>query len=364
MTYTFGPVPSRRLGRSLGVNNIPPQHCTYACVYCQLGDPQRVSTRRREFYPPPEVIASVRDRMEDLARTGEAPPDYITIVPDGEPTLDRGLGELVSGLRDVLVRRVQTSPGGGAPPPEGVATARGPAAAPRIAVITNGSLLSDAAVRAALAPTDWVSVKIDAAEEAIWRRIDRPARDLDFEAVLAGIAAFAGEFNGTLASETMLVAGLNDEDAQLAAIAARVVALPRPDGAATGAERPSVGGGGAPTGPDVAYLSVPTRPPAVGWVAPPEEERILAAYRIFTEAGLAVELNTGYEAGEFSAGDDVAGGILAIGAVHPIERSALEDLLARSGATWSVVEALLGEGRLLEKEYRGRRFYVTRLRRR
>ena len=345
MTYTFGPVPSRRLGRSLGVNNIPPQHCTYACVYCQLGDPQRVSTRRREFYPPPEVIASVRDRMEDLARTGEAPPDYITIVPDGEPTLDRGLGELVSGLRDVLATQ-------------------GPAAAPRIAVITNGSLLSDAAVRAALAPTDWVSVKIDAAEEAIWRRIDRPARDLDFEAVLAGIAAFAGEFNGTLATETMLVAGLNDEDAQLAAIAARVVALPRPDGAATGAERPSVGGGGAPTGPDVAYLSVPTRPPAVGWVAPPEEERILAAYRIFTEAGLAVELNTGYEAGEFSAGDDVAGGILAIGAVHPIERSALEDLLARSGATWSVVEALLGEGRLLEKEYRGRRFYVTRLRRR
>jgi len=319
MLFTFGPVPSRRLGRSLGVNNIPPKHCTYACVYCQLGDPQRVATRRQVFHAPEDIVASVRERLSEIDRAGEAPPDFVTIVPDGEPTLDLGLASLIAGLREVVSVEDRLPKTPGSP------------GSPQIAVITNGSLLPDGEVRRALASADWVSVKLDAADEATWRAIDRPARDLHFGQILSGIAEFAETFEGTLAMETMLVAGLNDNDRQLAALAERV----------------------AGSGPDIAYLS---------WVAPPSEERILAAYRIFADAGITVELNTGFEAGDFSAGSDVAAGILAIGAVHPLEHHALLELLARAGASWSVVAELLDDGRLLEKDYRGRHFYVTRLR--
>lgn len=350
MIHTFGPVPSRRLGRSLGVNNIPPQYCSYACVYCQLGDPQRVSTNRREFYRPDEVVSSVRDRIAEHERAGGAPLDYITVVPDGEPTLDLGLMELMAGLRELVNSAHGSEPATEAPVPG--------SASPRIAVISNGSLLSDPAVRRALALADWVSVKMDAADTATWRRIDRPARDLDYEELLSGIAIFASEFTGILATETMLVSGLNDADTQVSALAARIAGLPR-----QGGMRPESRPGGGTGGPDVAYLSIPTRPPAVGWVAPPSEERILAAYYIYRESGIAVELNTGYEVGEFSTGDDVSGGILAIAAVHPIGRADLENLVESSGRKWCVVEDLLADGQLIEKTYRGRVFYVTRLRR-
>jgi wyosine [tRNA(Phe)-imidazoG37] synthetase (radical SAM superfamily) len=323
MDYVFGPVPSRRLGRSLGINNIPPKHCTYACVYCQLGDPQRVSTVRREFSSTEDVLDALRRRLGEIADAGEGFPDYLTIVPDGEPTLDLRLGQLVEGVR-------RAADGRGA-----------------IAVITNGSLMTDPDVRHAAADADWVSVKIDAGDAGTWRKIDRPARDLEYDGVMAGIAAFAGEYTGILATETMLVAGINDGDEQLQRIADRIARLPRP--ASPG------------DGPDVAYLSIPTRPPAVSSVTAPDEERLLVAYQRFRDAGVKVELNTGYEEGDFSTGEDVAGGILAIAAVHPIERHALEDLLARKHATWALVTTLLDSGRLIEKHYRDRTYYVTRL---
>lgn len=93
----FGPVASRRLGR--GVNNIPPKHCSYSCVYCQAGDTTHLELERRRFHPPAEVIAAVRTRVSHCARAGQ-PVDWLTFAPDGEPTLDEGLGEEIRGLRD------------------------------------------------------------------------------------------------------------------------------------------------------------------------------------------------------------------------------------------------------------------------
>ena len=84
----FGPVPSRRLGRSLGINNIPPKICSYACVYCQLGRTLKMVSDRRAFYDPGEVRRAVRERVERAAAAGE-PVAYLTFVPDGEPTLDQ-----------------------------------------------------------------------------------------------------------------------------------------------------------------------------------------------------------------------------------------------------------------------------------
>ena len=142
----FGPVPSRRLGRSLGVNTIPGKSCTYSCRYCQVGRTPRTEIEPRAFYPPRQVVEEVAARLARLAARREEV-HVLTIVPDGEPTLDVHLGETIRALRRF-----------GLP----------------IAVITNGSLLSRPDVRARLRLADWVSVKVDAATRDVWRRINRP----------------------------------------------------------------------------------------------------------------------------------------------------------------------------------------------
>jgi wyosine [tRNA(Phe)-imidazoG37] synthetase (radical SAM superfamily) len=119
MMLTFGPVPSRRLGRSLGINNIPPKSCTYSCVYCQVGPTPRTEVLPRAFYAPTQIVQEVKAHLARLRERGERV-DYLTFVPDGEPTLDSRLGETIDRLR-----------------PLGIP----------IAVISNGSLLSREDVR-------------------------------------------------------------------------------------------------------------------------------------------------------------------------------------------------------------------------
>lgn len=96
----FGPVPSRRLGRSLGINHIPPKHCSYSCCYCQVGPTPQPEIVRHAFHPPEVVCRAVAERLDVLRARGEAV-DYLTCVPDGEPTLDIHLGELIDGLRRI-----------------------------------------------------------------------------------------------------------------------------------------------------------------------------------------------------------------------------------------------------------------------
>lgn len=142
----YGPVPSRRLGQSLGVNNIPPKNCSYSCVYCQIGRTNRMKITRSEFYRPEEIVAEAVLKTDELRARGEHV-DYVSFVPDGEPTLDKNLGAEIDLLRKLEFK---------------------------IAVITNASLLWMDDVKSDLMKADWVSVKIDAADEETWNRIDRP----------------------------------------------------------------------------------------------------------------------------------------------------------------------------------------------
>ena len=142
----FGPVPSRRLGRSLGINNIPPKVCTYACVYCQVGKTTRKQVDRTRFYAPEEIYTQVRRKVEKAQHQGESV-DYLTFVPDGEPTLDVNLGNEIDILKSLGIK---------------------------IAVITNGGLVWRKDVREDLAKADWVSFKIDSTSEKTWRRSQSP----------------------------------------------------------------------------------------------------------------------------------------------------------------------------------------------
>lgn len=308
----FGPVPSRRLGRSLGVNNIPPKVCSYSCGYCQVGPTVERTIEPRPFHPPATIATQVRLRLERLGAAGE-PVDYVTFVPDGEPTLDLGLGEAIDSIRALGVR---------------------------VAVISNGALLWRGEVREALGRADWVSVKVDAVDAEIWHRIDRPHPDLSLSAVLDGIASFAAEYRGRLVSETMLVAGLNDAPEAVAGIGLFLCRL----------------------GLSMSYLAIPTRPTPYPQIRPPGEEAVNRAFQALAEHLPDLEYLVGYEGDRFSSTGDPRVDLLAITAVHPMRESAVRALLEGCGANWEVVERLIAEGTLVEATYQGARFYLRRWR--
>ncbi len=309
----FGPVPSRRLGQSLGINNIPPKACTYSCTYCQVGPTPQTSLTRREFYPVAQVVGEVTARVAALRERGERI-DFLTFVPDGEPTLDVHLGDEVERLRAL-----------GIP----------------IAVISNGSLVWRDDVRAELASADWVSVKVDTVDEARWRRLNQPHPDLRLDTVLAGMLQFAAGYHGRLVTETMLVAGVNDDEEAVERTAAFVARLR----------------------PQMAYLLVPTRPTASAAARPPDEATVTRCYEAFTRHVPQVELLTGAEPAAFGGTGDAESDLLSTTAVHPMRETAVRELLAKDGATWDVVERLLSTQQLMAVEYRGERFYIRRFRR-
>jgi len=304
----FGPVPSRRLGRSLGINNVPPKTCSYACIYCQVGPGPPRDLEPRPFYCPADVAAVVTERVRSVTATGRTI-DYLTFVPDGEPTLDVGLAEEITLLRPLGVD---------------------------IAVITNASLINRPDVRASLALADWVSVKIDSVDDAIWRRVNHPHRELQLEQILSGITAFSRDFAGELTTETMLVAGVNSGHEPIRQIADFIAGL------------------------DVttSYVSVPTRPPAVRGVRPPSAEAVNAAFQLMQLRLSRVEMLIGYEGDDFASTGDPVADLLSICAVHPMRRSAVEALLAQTGTNWGTVSALVAAGRLVETEFAGHRYYL------
>jgi wyosine [tRNA(Phe)-imidazoG37] synthetase (radical SAM superfamily) len=308
----FGPVPSRRLGRSLGINNIPPKSCSYACVYCQVGRTVELIAERRAFHPPEEVVHQVETQVREVRERGETI-DFLTFVPDGEPTLDVHLGREIAGLRSL-----------GIP----------------VAVISNGFLVDRSDVQSDLLRADWVSLKVDGVREDTWRRVNRPHRRLRLDDQLQGGLRFSRRFSGTLATETLLVAGLNDDEARIDDLGRYLEAL----------------------GPDVAYLSVPTRPPAEPWVRPPGEDVVLRAWQSLATRlpGTRVELLIGDEGNAFATTGDARADLLAITAVHPMREDAVADLLARTKQGWPVVEELVRDGRLARREHAGRTFFVRR----
>ncbi|HOV52245.1 MAG TPA: radical SAM protein [Methanothrix sp.] len=303
----FGPVPSRRLGRSLGINNIPPKVCTYSCAYCQVGRTSQMETQRRPYYPAKEIFDEVKEKVEKSRELGMAI-DYLTFVPDGEPTLDINLGREIDMLRSLGIR---------------------------IAVISNASLIWDEEVQKELCKADWVSLKVDAVEETAWHKINRPHRSLELKTILHGVRDFSRIYGGTLVTETMLLRGINDGEHALEMIADFL----------------------SDVSPTAAYISMPTRPPAEEWARLPSEESINRAYQIFNSRLEHVELLVGYEGDSFASTGDAEQDLLGIMAVHPLREDAVKGFLERAGKEWILIQRLMASGQIAETEYGGKKFY-------
>jgi wyosine [tRNA(Phe)-imidazoG37] synthetase (radical SAM superfamily) len=187
MSHLFGPVPSRRLGRSLGVDLVPPKTCTFDCLYCEIGRTTHL-TRRRQPYRVEEIIRELEDYLA-------APPsalDYVTLAGSGEPTLNQGLGEIISA-----VKRFTDTP---------------------VAVLTNGSLFYLPGVRAEVADADVILPSLDAGREETFRRINRPHPELSLELVVSGLKALRREYPGQIWLEIMMLKDLNDREEELTAL--------------------------------------------------------------------------------------------------------------------------------------------------
>ncbi|RLF80872.1 radical SAM protein [Thermococci archaeon] len=308
----FGPVPSRRLGKSLGINNIPDKVCSYACVYCQIGRTLRMEIDRRSFYPPELVFEEVKRKAWEAKEKGEKI-DYLTFVPDGEPTLDANLGQEIEMLKALNIP---------------------------LAILTNSSLIWREDVREDLLKLNLVSLKLDAVSENLWRRIDRPHKTLRLDKILEGMLEFRKEFKGKLVTETMLIDGINYSE-EFERIAHFLKELK----------------------PDIAYIAVPTRPPWEKWVKPAREEVINMAFQAFAEVigEEKVEYLIGYEGNAFAFTGNVEEDILSITAVHPMREDALRELLKKANVDWPTVEKLIEEGKLIELEYGEKRFYMRKL---
>jgi wyosine [tRNA(Phe)-imidazoG37] synthetase (radical SAM superfamily) len=311
-SIVYGPVPSRRLGHSLGINNIPPKICSYSCVYCQLGNTINMQVERQTFYDPEEIVQTAKEKVKQVREKGE-PIDYLTFVSDGEPTLDANLGKEIESLKSLGIK---------------------------IAVITNASLIWHEDVRQALQKADWVSLKVDTVNKEIWRTIDRPQRSLNLSVILDGMFRFANTFKGELTTESMLIQDINDNDGEIERIASFLAQLK----------------------PTKAYLAIPIRPPATRSITAASELALNRAYQIFSKRVSSVEYLIGYEGNAFAFTGNIENDLLSITSVHPMREEAVIELLKKADSGWGVVEKLINDDSLLEVEYQRKKFYMRRLR--
>jgi len=189
--HLYGPVPSRRLGRSLGVDLVPYKVCSYDCVYCQLGRTTEKTMARKPYVAADDVLEEIARKLREPDR-----PDYITLAGSGEPTLNAGLGTVLDGIK-----RMTDIP---------------------VAVLTNGSLLWMPDVRAELAAADLLIPSLDAGDEFLFQYVNRPCEGLSFERMVSGLAEMSRAFKGRLWLEVMLLSGVTGLPAEVKKIAEHV----------------------------------------------------------------------------------------------------------------------------------------------
>lgn len=300
----YGPVPSRRLGLSLGVDIVPLKTCTFNCVYCQLGATLRLAGRRGCYFSETEILAQIGKAVERNPLI-----DHITFSGSGEPTLNSAIGALIR-----KVKAMTDIP---------------------VVVLTNGSLLIRRPVRTALAAADIVIPSLDAARDSSFRRINRPHPPLKIDTVIRGLEAFRREFKGLVWLEVMLVKGINDSPVDIRALKKAIARI----------------------SPDRVQLNTVVRPPAEKW-ARPLSRRALEMIR--KELGDRTEVVAEFRRRRRPpAGQDLKESILAMAERRPVT---LRDIASSLGRTENEVrphlEALVRSKRIRRRRHHGSVYFA------
>ena len=301
--YLFGPVPSRRLGRSLGIDVTPDKSCSFDCLFCQCGETLEHTSVRNEVVPFQEVCAEI-ERW--LAEDGQA--DYITFAGSGEPTLYSRLGELIPFIKE----RTEIP----------------------VILLSNGTLMHRADVREDAANADIVKLSLSAWDEESFRRVNRPAPGLTFRSTIEGECAFRDEFNGQLWLEVFLIRGVNDAPEQIRKIAELAKRIR----------------------PDKIHLNTVVRPPAETAAQPVEEETLISFCDLFTPRA---EVIASFKAAPATTKSELDPETL-IGLIdrHPATAQQLADIFGtNSSAIQIVLDPLVEENRLKKETRDGDVYY-------
>jgi len=310
MKYVFGPISSKRLGQSLGVDLLPPKSCTWNCLYCQLGKTRSFVTERQEFFPREDILEEIRQALKVNTNL-----DWITFVGSGETMLYKGIGWLIT-----QVKNLTTVP---------------------VAVITNGSLLYLPEVRAELLQADAVLPSLNAGSEALHNKIDQPASGLMFQQHVDGLVAFRHEYQGRLWIEVMLLGGINDSDEALHDLASVLQQI----------------------NPDMVHLVLPTRPAPEQEIRLPSDERLEQAIAILSEVAMVVNPLKGNM--DLRNAPDLFEAITAIVSRHPVQQRELYKAIADcfpddTTKADVVMQKLFATDRFKLVEHNGEPYWVMR----
>jgi wyosine [tRNA(Phe)-imidazoG37] synthetase (radical SAM superfamily) len=301
----YGPVPSRRLGLSLGVDLVPFKACPYDCLYCQLGPTRRLTLQRETFFPVSSLVQAVREALE----RGPAP-DVITLAGSGEPSLYKPLDELVASLK-----RISKTP---------------------VALLTNGALFGDPALRREAALCDLVLPSLDAGDEDFFRYVNRPHASLTLEKVTAGLEAFRREYGGPIWLEVMVVAGLTDRPSRMELIAEQVRRIC----------------------PDRLHLNTPVRPSPLGPSAVVPAERLQKWCALFTPKAEVIAQYRSLPVQKGGPNEEVEDRLLGLLARRPCTvEDAAAGLQAPANEILKALFTLQSAGRVQSRTHAGKVFF-------
>ena len=276
LKHVYGPVPSRRLGQSLGIDPVPLKTCNWNCVYCQLGRTRPLTNKRNVFFPPEDIISQVKEALK-AHKSGEI--DWITFVGSGETMLNASVGWLICEVKTLT--RIP------------------------VAVITNGSLLYLPEVRQELVTADAVLPSLDAGNAKLYQQINRPYPKLTFETLVEGMVDFRKEYKGEFWIEVMLIHGMNDSEKALKEIAS-ILALIKPD---------------------EIHIVHPDRPPVETWVQPTDEDGLIRARAILGDIAKVIHPILG--SFDLSGYGNLVDAIVGIITRHPMRESELIETLTK-----------------------------------
>ncbi len=303
MKYLFGPVPSRRLGLSLGVDLIPPKTCPFDCIYCEVGPTTVKTTVRREHLP----VAAILTELDDYFGGPGPIPDYVTLAGSGEPTLNLGLGRIIAHLKEIT-----TAP---------------------VAVLTNGALLHDPGVRQELGLADVIMPSLDAVSPELFQAINQPPPGLTVAKMVDGLLALRREYTGQIWLEVLLLRGFNDSPAELAGL------------------REAIG----QIQPDRVHLNTAVRPVVKDCALPLTYEELKGIAAFFGDRAEVVADFKSSRHPTFTLSD---ADFLATLARRPQTAADLAEVLKLPVvAVVKRLEALCRQGRVLSSRHQGRIFY-------
>lgn len=301
--HVYGPVPSRRLGFSLGVDIIPPKTCSFDCIYCQLGRTKKKSVLRQKFFSSQEILLSIGETIRSGRKI-----DFITFSGSGEPTLNRSIGRLIRQIKKLT------------PIP--------------VAVLTNSSLLSQKPVRKSLLEADVVIPSLDAATARTFRKVNRPEPSVKIEAIIKGLESFRREFKGKIWLEVMLVKGINDSPEDIESLKKAIARIK----------------------PDRVQLNTVVRPPAEKWARPLSQDKL---ERIKNQLGGRTEVVADFrEKPQPQAAESLEEGVLSLVARRPATVRDIAATLGRSKAeVLRQLKKLLSAKKIRVIRHKGRDFY-------